>query len=51
MADGATVLDSCCWCVAAFNSSDLELANLKVTGAWRYNTDGIDICNIEYDGL
>ena len=43
--DGPTVLDSCCWCVAAFHSSDLELANLKVTGAWRYNTDGIDICN------
>ncbi len=43
--DGPTVLDSCCWCVAAFNSSDLELRNLKVTGAWRYNTDGIDICN------
>lgn len=43
--DGPTVLDSCCWCVSAFNSSDLELANLKVTGAWRYNTDGIDICN------
>jgi len=43
--DGPTVLDSCCWCVAAFNSSDLTFANLKVTGAWRYNTDGIDICN------
>ena len=43
--DGPTVLDSCCWCVAAFNSRDLELRNLKVTGAWRYNTDGIDICN------
>ena len=43
--DGPTILDSCCWCVAAFNSRDLELANLKVTGAWRYNTDGIDICN------
>ena len=43
--DGPTVLDSCCWCVAAFNSRDLALRNLKVTGAWRYNTDGIDICN------
>ena len=43
--DGPTVLDSCCWCVSAFNVSDLELANVKVTGAWRYNTDGIDICN------
>ena len=43
--DGPIVLDSCCWCVSAFNSSDLEFAHLKVTGAWRYNTDGIDICN------
>lgn len=43
--DGPTVLDSCCWCVAAFNSSDIEFAHIKVTGAWRYNTDGIDICN------
>ena len=43
--DGPTVLDSCCWCVSAFNSRDIVLRNLKVTGAWRYNTDGIDICN------
>ena len=43
--DGPTVIDSCCWMVSAFNSSDLEFAHLKVTGAWRYNTDGIDICN------
>ncbi len=46
--DGPTVLDSCCWCVAAFNSKNIELANLKVTGAWRYNTDGIDICNSQH---
>ena len=46
--DGPTVLDSCCWCVSAFNSSNLEFANLKVTGAWRYNTDGIDICNSQH---
>ena len=43
--DGPTIVDSCCWMVSAFNSSDLTFANLKVTGAWRYNTDGIDICN------
>jgi hypothetical protein len=43
--DGPTVLDSSCWCVAAFNSSDLEFSRIKVTAAWRYNTDGIDICN------
>ena len=43
--DGPIVLDSPCWMVEVFNSSDLELSHLKVTGAWRYNTDGIDICN------
>lgn len=43
--DGPVVLDSACWMVEAFNSMDIELAHLKVTGAWRYNTDGIDICN------
>ena len=43
--DGPIVLDSACWMVEAFNSSDLEFSHMKVTGAWRYNTDGIDICN------
>ena len=43
--DGPIVLDSACWMVSAFNSADLEFSHLKVTGAWRYNTDGIDICN------
>ena len=46
--DGLTVLDSCCWCVAAFNSRDIVFENMKVTGAWRYNTDGIDICNSQH---
>ena len=46
--DGPTVLDSCCWCVSAFNSSNLEFAHIKVTAAWRYNTDGIDICNSQH---
>ena len=43
--DGPIVLDSACWMVEAFNSSDIEISHVKVTGAWRYNTDGIDICN------
>lgn len=46
--DGPVVLDSSCWCVAAYNSSNLEFAHLKVTEAWRYNTDGIDICNSQH---
>lgn len=43
--DGPVVVNAAAWCVSAFNSRDLEFAHLKVTGAWRYNTDGIDICN------
>lgn len=43
--DGPIVVDSACWMVSAFNSSDLEFSHLKVTGVWRYNGDGIDICN------
>lgn len=46
--DGPVVLDSACWCVAAFNSSDIEFSHIKVTAAWRYNTDGIDICNSQH---
>ncbi len=46
--DGPVVLDSSCWCVAAFNSSNLEFSHIKVTAAWRYNTDGIDICNSQH---
>ncbi len=46
--DGPVILDSACWCVSAFNSANLEFAHLKITGAWRYNTDGIDICNSQH---
>lgn len=42
---GPTVVDSCCWCIAAFGCEDVEISHVKVTGAWRYNTDGVDICN------
>ena len=43
--EGPVVVNAAAWCVSAFNSRNLEFAHLKVTGAWRYNTDGIDICN------
>jgi len=41
--EGPVVLDSCEWCVATFGCEDVDVSHLKVTGAWRYNTDGIDI--------
>ena len=46
--DGPVVLDAAGWCVVTINSSNVEFANLKITGAWRYNTDGIDICNSQH---
>ena len=46
--DGPTILDSSCWCITSFNSSYVEFAHLKITAAWRYNTDGIDICNSQH---
>ena len=42
---GPTVVDSACWCVSTFACRDVELSHIKVTGAWRYNTDGVDLCN------
>ena len=46
--DGPVVLDSPIWCVTASNSRNIEFAHLKITGAWQYNTDGIDICNSKH---
>ncbi len=43
--EGPIVLDSPEWCIALFDCADVELSHVKVTGAWRYNTDGIDLCN------
>jgi len=43
--DGPVVLNSACWCVAFFDCEDVSVSRVKVVGQWRYNTDGIDICN------
>ena len=43
--EGPIVTDSPCWCVDAFNCENVSIAHLKIAGQWRYNTDGIDICN------
>ena len=43
--EGPVVVDSCEWCVATFGCEDVDVSHLKITGAWRYNTDGIDFCN------
>ena len=43
--DGPILLNCAYWCTAFFDCEDVEVSNLKVVGQWRYNTDGIDVCN------
>ena len=43
--DGVVLRDPDVWCLSAFGCSNLEIANVKLVGLWRYNADGIDICN------
>lgn len=44
---GVGFKNSACWCVNVFNCKNVQLDGVKVFGQWRYNTDGIDICNCE----
>ena len=41
------VQDSPCWTVSFFGCSDIRIERVKIVGQWRYNTDGIDLCNTE----
>ena len=43
--DGPVLRDPPLWCLSAFNCSEIQIANIKLIGLWRYNADGIDICN------
>ena len=43
--DGPILMDSPCWTLACFDCEDLDIRHVKIVGQWRYNTDGIDICN------
>lgn len=43
--DGPIVMDSPNWSVCFLDCEDVILSHVKVLGQWRYNTDGIDICN------
>lgn len=43
--EGIVLRDSDFWCCAVFGCRGVTIANLKVVGQWRYNSDGIDICN------
>lgn len=43
--DGPILVNCAYWCTAFFDCENVEVSHLKVVGQWRYNTDGIDICN------
>lgn len=43
--DGVILRDPNVWCLSAFSCSEVNISNVKLIGLWRYNADGIDICN------
>jgi hypothetical protein len=43
--EGVVMRDPDVWCCSLFGCTDALIANVKLVGLWRYNADGIDICN------
>ncbi|MEX0887680.1 MAG: glycosyl hydrolase family 28 protein [Phycisphaeraceae bacterium] len=43
--DGVILRDPAVWCLSTFGCQDVRISNVKLIGLWRYNSDGIDICN------
>jgi len=43
--DGVILRDPDVWCLSAFGCRNVEISSVKLVGLWRYNADGIDICN------
>jgi len=43
--EGVIIRDTDVWSCSLFGCRRAEISNIKFVGLWRYNTDGIDICN------
>ncbi|MCL5270995.1 MAG: glycosyl hydrolase family 28 protein [bacterium] len=43
--DGLVLRDPDVWCCSLFGCRNAEIRNIKLVGLWRYNADGIDLCN------
>lgn len=43
--EGVILRDPDVWCLSAFGCRKVAIASVKLVGLWRYNADGIDICN------
>ncbi len=45
--EGIVMRDPDVWCCSLFGCRQVSIANVKLVGLWRYNADGIDVCNSE----
>ncbi|MBQ7650946.1 MAG: hypothetical protein IJS15_08300 [Victivallales bacterium] len=45
--NGIILMDSPIWCASFFNCQNIYINNVKIIGQWRYNSDGIDLCNCQ----
>jgi len=43
--EGIVLRDPDVWCCSLFGCSRVAISNVKLVGLWRYNADGIDVCN------
>ena len=43
--DGIIMRDPDVWCCTLAGCSRVKISNVKLVGLWRYNADGIDVCN------
>ena len=43
--EGLVMRDPDVWCCSLFGCSRVTITNVKLVGLWRYNADGIDVCN------
>ncbi|MFZ2644515.1 MAG: glycosyl hydrolase family 28 protein [Verrucomicrobiia bacterium] len=43
--EGIVMRDPDVWCCSLFGCSQVTISNVKLVGLWRYNADGIDVCN------
>ena len=41
------IQDSACFTTSFFGCSEVHIDHVKILGQWRYNTDGIDLCNTD----
>lgn len=45
--DGVILRDPDVWGLSAFGCRNVAVSRVKLVGLWRYNSDGIDMCNTE----